>query len=211
MQIRRQTAKAIGLASALLALSITIASAENGRSQSGTTTELTTNNLTTQYDWPIFIAPEGCRFEWDGPNNYRETARSYGPAEFPDVNFWRDDEPSFIQKFIPFCGADCLKPEFMAGLYKFLPLEAGKTVETKGDYGDVTMLLRFTDLGIESMPRLNNMKAHRVKTETEVYIKDTEELLSEMSDESWWATEIGWIVKYKTDDFEKSVYEFSCP
>lgn len=173
--------------------------------------KLMLKGLDDSLKWPIHVAPDGCTFEWEGTNNYRETARSHGPDTFPALKFWRKDKPSTIKIFAPFCGGDCFHPKLRPTLHKLFPLEAGKVVEANFDNPLGKGTLKFTVVGTEKMPRLDNMEAFRVKTEREIFSKKRNEVVLQTSQESWWAPEIGWLVKFKKKGFEKSVYEFSCP
>jgi len=146
--------------------------------------------------WPTHVAPEGCRFFWEGTGGYREIATSHGPEEFPLILFSRDDWGPGAHPFVPFCGIDCLSAEGAAAMMSLWPLEVGKAARIAVE--DNVLTMRVAARG--AVAPLEVDAFHIVTT-----------VPGEDEFHSWWSVELGWIVRYSQDGFDKVVVAHDCP
>lgn len=147
--------------------------------------------------WPFFVAPEGCRFEWEGPGGYRETAFSHGRAAFPTILFSRTDWGPKVFPFVPICGGLCRTPDGKDALRALFPLEVGK----KAGFAHRGRAVRMEVLGREVFAALHGLEAFHIRTS----------LSPGGVFDSWWAPELGWLAKFDDGRQEKTVVRVSCP
>ena len=151
--------------------------------------------VSAQADWPMFVAPEGCTFEWNGTDDYFELAHSFGPAQFPQILFSRDDWGPEVTDFIPFCGVACLRPEGRAALRDLFPLKVGNTQTFDNFLGE-------TQISVTGLETVDPLGVDAFMVETKLPGGETFQ--------SWWSVDIGWIVDYQADGFRKTVVRYTC-
>jgi len=151
-------------------------------------------------NWPIPIAAKGCEFEWRGPSEYFEIARSLGAGVFPEIGFSRHDYGFRPMSYTPICGSFCISTTARKQFHAFFPLKAGKTIEIA--HGNINVVLE-----VKSLTRLAtspDFKSFEVLTT----VKLGENVHSKYT--SWWSDEAGWILGYKDETFEKWVVAVNC-
>ena len=148
-----------------------------------------------QADWPAFVAPEGCTFEWHGTDDYFELAHSFGPAQFPQILFSRDDWGPEVTDFVPFCGVSCLRPAGRAALRGLFPLDVGNTQKFEDFLGETQMVVKAREV-VEPLG-------------VEAFLVETTQP-NGATFQSWWSVDIGWIVAYQAGDFRKTVVRYTC-
>ena len=148
-------------------------------------------------DWPFFVAQQGCKFEWEGPDGYRETAFSQGVASFPVIRFSRADWGPSVHPFTPFCAEMCGTAAGRASLRSLFPLEVGK----RASHVAFGRTVRLSVEEAVEVAHLQNLPAFVVRGE-----------ISGQADSlSWWAPSVGWLVGFETGDFAKTVVSIDCP
>jgi len=151
--------------------------------------------VSAQADWPVFVAPEGCTFEWNGTDDYFELAHSFGPAQFPQILFSRDDWGPEVVDFVPFCGVSCLRPAGRAALRGLFPLGVGNTQKFEDFLGETQMVVKAREV-VEPLG-------------VEAFLVETTQP-NGATFQSWWSVDIGWIVAYQADEFRKTVVRYTC-
>lgn len=148
-------------------------------------------------EWPFAVAPAGCRFEWTGTDGYRETAFSQGVAQFPTILFSRTDWGPDAFPFVPFCGEPCMTDKGQAALRSLFPLKVGTATNFISD--DQTIQISVDRL--DRITALDGLPAYLVTTA----------FSGEPDIQSWWAPSVGWLVRFETQGFRKTVRQIDCP
>ena len=145
---------------------------------------------------PLPVAPEGCRFEWRGAAGYTETAYSHGPGPFPTILFSRKDVGPQTLEFIPFCGEICQNSRLIEGYRNLLNLTPGTTLDIDGTWAKLT--IRVEGPGV--VPETGLPAVRVLSMSGEITLS-----------ESWWSTELGWLVGYRDARVHKWVVDWECP
>lgn len=144
----------------------------------------------------MYVAPKGCEIKWTGPNGYHEIAKSQGLAQFPMILFSREDWGEKTYPFLPLCGEACYHGEGRDKLFDLFPLQENTQIQFQYAGSMISLVVN----GKEKMPLLNDTQAYRVDALIDGIYQNS----------SWWSETVGWIVKYKDANFEKSVYSVRC-
>ncbi|MEL6522493.1 MAG: hypothetical protein AAFQ66_16115 [Pseudomonadota bacterium] len=148
-------------------------------------------------DWPMAVAPAGCKFNWVGTGGFQETTISGGVGHFPTLLTGTEQNWPVVEPLVPFCGEHCQTEDDRWALFELFPLEVGNTIFVGPSDDPIKIEVEsFVDLRAAG-----GTKAYRVAT-TGANANRTI---------SYWAPDIGWLVRMDEPNFSKVVVTTDCP
>ncbi|MBM7069598.1 hypothetical protein [Actibacterium sp. 188UL27-1] len=148
-------------------------------------------------DWPVSVAASGCKFNWVGTDGFQETTVSGGVGHFPTLLFSQEKNWPALEPFVPFCGEHCRTEADRWALFELFPLAVGKTALI-GPEDDQMIILVEDFVEIRALGGIETYQISATRANAQRII-------------SYWAPQVGWVVRLDEADFSKVVVTMSCP